>query len=79
MTLMLYIPEWRRGLAPGEIRSLFWQVQHISSLKTEIKQLKEELERRNNEIDTLEVKADFYRRQLVLESRFGMILQRSFY
>ena len=75
---LLYIPEWRRGLTPGEIRSLFWQIQLVSSLKIEIKQLKEELERRNNEIDTLEVKADFYRRQLVLESRFGMILQRSF-
>lgn len=76
---MLFIPEWRRGLTPGEIRALFWQVQLISSLKREIELLKEELGRRNNEFDSLEVKADFYRRQLVLESRFGMILQRSFY
>jgi hypothetical protein len=76
---LLFVPEWRRGLAPGEIRSLFWQVQLISSLKREIELLKEELERRNTEFDSLEVKADFYRRQLVLESRFGMILQRSFY
>ncbi len=76
---LLFIPEWRRGLTPGEIRALFWQAQLVSSLKREIKMLMEELERRNNEIDTLEVKADFYRRQLVLESRFGMILQRSFY
>lgn len=76
---MLFIPEWRRGLTPGEIRALFWQVQLISSLKREIELLKEELERRSNEFDSLEVKADFYRRQLVLESRFGMILQKSFY
>lgn len=76
---LLYIPEWRRGLTPGEIRSLFWQVQLISSLKSEINSLKRELERRNEEIDALEIKADFYRRQVVLESRFGMILQRSFY
>ncbi|SEQ61784.1 hypothetical protein [Nitrosomonas ureae] len=75
---LLFIPEWRRGLAPDEIRSLFWQGQLVSSLKTEIELLKQELERRNNEIDILEVKADFYRRQLVLESRFGMILERSF-
>lgn len=75
---LLFIPEWRRGLTPGEIRSLFWQAQLVSSLKREIEQLKKELERRNNEIDSLEIKADFYRRQLVLESRFGMILQRSF-
>lgn len=75
---LLFIPEWRRGLTPDEIRALFWQGQLVSSLKTEIELLKQELERRNQEIDNLEVKADFYRRQLVLESRFGLILQRSF-
>lgn len=75
---LLFIPEWRRGLAPDEIRSLFWQGQLVSSLKTEIELLKQELERRNKEIDNLEVKAGFYRRQLVLESRYGMILERSF-
>ena len=26
---LLYIPEWRRGLTPGEIRALFWQAQQI--------------------------------------------------
>ena len=66
-------------MTPGEIRSLFWQIQLISSLKIEIEQLKKELERRSNEIDTLEIKADFYKRQLVLESRLGLILQRSFF
>jgi len=40
--------------------------------------LKAELDRRDNDIDALEIKADFYKRQLVLESRFGMILERSF-
>lgn len=75
---LLFIPEWRRGLIPDEIRALFWQGQLVSTLKTEIELLKQELERRNQEIDNLEVKADFYRRQLVLESRFGLILQRSF-
>ena len=47
-------------------------------VEREIKLLKRELEERNEEFDNLEVKAAFYRRQLVLESRFGMILQRSF-
>jgi len=75
---LLYIPEWRRGLAPDEIRALFWRGQQVSSLENEIGLLKRELARRNEEIDILEVKAAFYKRQLVLESRFGMILQRSF-
>lgn len=60
---LLYIPEWRRGLTPHEIRALFWRGQQVSSLENEIELLKRELERRNNEINVLEVKADFYRRQ----------------
>lgn len=75
---LLYIPEWRRGLTSHEIRALFWQGQQVLSLKREIELLKQQLERRNEEIDVLEGKAAFYRRQLVLESRFGLILQRSF-
>lgn len=67
------------GLTPHEIRALFWRGQQVSSLENEIELLKRELERRNKEIEMIEIKADFYRRQLVLESRFGLILQRSFY
>ncbi len=75
---LIYVPEWRNGFAPHEIRAFFWKCQQVSSLKSEIELLKAELERRNQEIDALEIKADFYRRQVVLESRFGMILERSF-
>ncbi len=75
---LLYIPEWRRGLTPHEIRALFWQIQQIWSLKREIELLKKDIEKYAEEINVLEIKAAFYRRQLVLESRFGMILQRSF-
>ena len=75
---LFYVPEWRNGFAPHEIRALFWNTQQNVSLKNEIALLKQELERRNNEIDNLETKANFYRRQLVLESRFGWILERSF-
>ncbi|PTQ76442.1 hypothetical protein C8R26_11735 [Nitrosomonas oligotropha] len=75
---LIFVPEWRNGFAPHEIRAFFWKCQQVSSLKSEIELLKTELERRNKEIDALEIKADFYKRQVVLESRFGMILERSF-
>lgn len=75
---LFYVPEWRNGFAPHEIRAFFWNTQQIASLKNEIALLKKELEQRNNDIDNLEIKADFYRRQLILESKFGMILQQSF-
>ena len=75
---LLYVPEWRRGFTPHEIRALFWKCQQIRTLNNEINLLKQELERRSEDINTLEIKADFYRRQVVLESRFGLMLQRSF-
>jgi len=75
---LIFVPEWRNGFAPHEIRAFFWRSQQVSSLQTEVRLLKAELDRRNQEIDALEIKADFYRRQVVLESRFGMILERSF-
>ncbi|AEJ01579.1 hypothetical protein Nit79A3_1768 [Nitrosomonas sp. Is79A3] len=75
---LFYVPEWKNGFPPHEIRALFCKCQQIWSLEREIELLKRELARRNEDIDNLEVKAAFYRRQLVLESRFRMILQRSF-
>ena len=70
--------EWHRRLEPTEIRTLFWQVQQVAGLRRENRQLKQELERRSAEINALDVKADFYRRHVVLKSRFGMMLERTF-
>ena len=75
---LLFIPEWRRGLAATEIRTLFWQVQQVAGLHREIRHLEQKLERRSAEIDALEIKADFYKRQVALESRFGLMLERTF-
>lgn len=75
---MLFVPEWRRGFTPGEIRSMFYRCQLISALESEIRLLKKQLEESNVEIERLEIRSDFYRRQVILESRFGMMLQRSF-
>lgn len=75
---LLYAPEWRNGFSAGEIRALFYRCQLVVYLESEIRLLKAELERRSQEIDELEIKADFYRRQVQLESRFGLILENCF-
>ncbi len=75
---LLYLPEWRRGFDPGELRAMFWRIQQVAALESEIRQLKKTLDRRDTEIDELEKKADFYRRQVTLESRFGMLLSQIF-
>ncbi|MBL8498658.1 hypothetical protein ABF87_13880 [Nitrosomonas sp. JL21] len=58
---LLFIPEWRRGLSAQDIRSMYWETQLAASLKREISLLKSEIERRNQDIDRLETKAEFYR------------------
>lgn len=75
---LLYLPQWRRGFKPHELQAMFFQVQQVRALKSEMRQLQATLERRDSEIDELERKADFYRRQVALESRFGMMLERTF-
>lgn len=75
---MLFVPEWRRGFTAHEIRSMFYRCQLVAGLESEIRILKQQLEERNTEIDMLEIRADFYKRQVILESRFGLMLQRSF-
>lgn len=75
---LLYVPEWRNGFSAGDIRALFFRCQMVSYLESEIRLLKAELERRNLEIDELETKADFYRRQVSIESKFGLMLERCF-
>lgn len=75
---LLYVPEWRNGFSATEIRALFFRCQLVAYLENEIRLIKAELERRNQEIDELEIKADFYRRQVQLESRLGMMLDRCF-
>ena len=75
---MFYVPEWRNGSKPHEIRALFWKCQQVWSLQREIELLKQELERRNEEFNKLEIKLIFIGTKLVLESQFGLILQRTF-
>ncbi|GJL75337.1 hypothetical protein [Nitrosomonas sp.] len=63
---LFYVPEWRRGFTSHEIRALFWKCQLVSSLDREIKSLKQEVDKQNNEIEKLEIRVNFYRQQVIL-------------
>lgn len=76
---LLYVPEWRRGFTAHELRAMFYKCQLVASLESELRLLKKQLEESNAEIEALEITADFYRRQVILESRYGMMLQRNFF
>jgi len=73
---LLYLAEWRRGFTVHELRALFFDCQQVRTLKAELRQAVTDLERVSIERSQLEVRAAWYRRQLVLESRWAAMLAR---
>ena len=71
---LLFLPGWKRGFEPGELHAIFYQQQLDRCFKYEADRLKLELERRDSELNLLEQKCQFYRRQLSLESHLGLML-----
>lgn len=57
-----------------ELRGVWFRLQQIDSQAHEIERLKRELKRRDEELKIAEKNAHFYREQLRLESRMGLML-----
>lgn len=74
----IFCPSWRRGFTPGEFQATFYRAQQVRTAESTIKRLQRDLERRSAEADAAENLTEFYRRQVQLESRYGMVLQRVF-
>lgn len=72
----LFLPGWRTGLTPLELRQQFLLTQERFHWKREAEQLRRELERLQEALDQAEKSAWWYRRQLRLESQLGMMLGR---
>lgn len=69
-------PQWKRGFTPGDLKAQFWDLQGLRIAKHDVAQLKRELDRLQNKLDAAEIAAQFYRSQLVLESRAGLMLAK---
>ena len=71
---MIYAPEWRKGITPGEIRALPFlyaaQAEHIRQQR-EMGELK-------RQVEALSRLCGWYRRQLHRESRLGLALSKIF-
>jgi hypothetical protein len=72
---MLHNPMWRRGFTPGELKAQFWQLQQLGLALHEMERLRAELGRAINAQHAAEARSYFYKSQLVLESRLGLMLQ----
>jgi hypothetical protein len=70
------LPLWRRGFTPHELGAMFFTCQQVRSLEHEKRQLVTDLERADRERSHAERQAAFYRSQLSLESRLGLMLAR---
>lgn len=52
---------------------MFWQCQQVAILEHEIRQLKKEITKNETARELAEQQANWYRRQLILESRMGFL------
>jgi len=73
---LLHLPGWRRGFEASELKAIFYDNQERYRLKHENAQLKRELQRLQDALDQAEKSAWWYRHQLKLESKLGMMLGR---
>ena len=69
---MLWAPEWRQGLEPGEIRALPF----LRAIEADHLRQGRELASVRRQLMTVSRLAGWYRRQLVLEARLGLMLAR---
>ena len=70
----LYFEAWKRGFEPGELAALPYTWALMRTFERTEKTLRAELERRISECERAEKMAAWYRRQVLLEARFGLML-----
>lgn len=73
---LFYHPQWRRGFEPDELAAMWFTTQQMRALKAQVRQLTADLDRASADLNAAERRAAFYRKQLTLESRLGMCLNR---
>ncbi|MBD5803870.1 hypothetical protein AZOA_33110 [Azoarcus sp. Aa7] len=69
-------PYWRRPFSCGELKAMFYRSQQVAILEREVSRARTEQERASAAQDAAEARADWYRHQLTLESRLGLMLAR---
>jgi hypothetical protein len=72
----LQLPGWRRPFTPTELHSLFVLLNGRRIIESQLNIAKKDLAKALQDAEEWEEKARFYRNQLVLESKMGLMLAR---
>lgn len=72
----LQLPGWRRPFSPQELHAMFVLVQGRRIVESQLRIAHRDLESAQQAAEEWERKARFYRDQLVLESKLGLMLER---
>lgn len=67
-------PYWRRPFSCADLKAMFYRSQQVAILERDIARAHADLDRATAAQDAAADRADYYRRQLRLESRLGMML-----
>lgn len=71
---MLYGPAWRRGFTPGDLNAWPYAMAELRVLRRQLAQLQKELARADSVNDELQQRIQWYRSQLIAESRLGFLV-----
>lgn len=72
----MYIPWFRGGFTPSQIRSMFFQVQQVRALEAQIREVKRRETALEGDLAESMRHCANYRRLVHLEARLGLMLER---
>ncbi|MDD5328906.1 MAG: hypothetical protein PHX38_02800 [Sulfuricella sp.] len=73
---LLYHPQWRRGFTGRELAGMWITTQLAAGLRADLRQAQRDKAAQQAEIEQLEERVYFYRRQVRLEASLGLALVR---
>lgn len=73
---LLYHPFWRRGFTGIELAGMWYEIQTKAWLESEVRNLKNSIEKLSDKIDEQESLIFFYRSQVTAEAKLGMCMAR---